>query len=75
MRYYGLAKLGALIQLICFLEFLFSQVGKWHLGMRSEELTPTRRGFETWLGYYQHGEDYYSHVFGTGCGEVREKGQ
>ena len=32
--------------------------------MRSEELTPTRRGFDTWLGYYQHGEDYYTHIFG-----------
>merc|ERR1712070_907056 len=37
--------------------------------MRSEALTPTRRGFDTWLGYYQHGEDYYTHIFGDSCGK------
>jgi arylsulfatase A-like enzyme len=41
-----------------------------HLGFRSEALTPTRRGFDTYLGYYEHGEDYYTHVFNTECGRA-----
>lgn len=43
-------------------------IGKWHLGYRSEELTPTRRGFESHLGYYWHGEDYFTHVRDLACG-------
>ena len=38
-----------------------------HLGYRSEELTPTRRGFETWVGYYWHGENYFTHVRDSDC--------
>ena len=36
-------------------------VGKWHLGFRNESLTPTFRGYDTHLGYYHAGEDYYTH--------------
>ena len=32
-----------------------------HLGFRNESLTPTYRGYDTFLGYYHMGEDYYTH--------------
>ena len=36
-------------------------VGKWHQGQASDAYTPTRRGFKTFLGYYQGMEDHWSH--------------
>ena len=27
-------------------------VGKWHLGLGARAMTPARRGFDTWLGYF-----------------------
>lgn len=36
-------------------------VGKWHLGFCKWDFTPTRRGFDTFLGYYSGRLDYYSH--------------
>ena len=37
-------------------------VGKWHLGYCDWAYTPTRRGFETFFGFYTHGTDYYERL-------------
>jgi len=36
-------------------------VGKWHLGYRLKEYTPTFRGYDSFLGYYNSMEDYWTH--------------
>jgi arylsulfatase A-like enzyme len=36
-------------------------IGKWHLGYRLKEYTPTYRGFDTFLGFYNSMEDYFTH--------------
>ncbi|XP_025084343.1 LOW QUALITY PROTEIN: arylsulfatase B-like [Pomacea canaliculata] len=38
-------------------------VGKWHLGFCNWNCTPTFRGFDSFLGYYNAQEDYYDRVF------------
>ena len=36
--------------------------GKWHVGFYKEEMTPTFRGFDSFLGFYGGGEDYMTHM-------------
>ena len=36
-------------------------VGKWHLGYRVKEYSPTFRGYDSFLGYYNSMEDYWTH--------------
>ncbi|KAL1436105.1 hypothetical protein MTO96_010851 [Rhipicephalus appendiculatus] len=45
-------------------------LGKWHLGYSSIEYTPTRRGFDTFFGYYNVAKYYYLHGlnFDNKCG-------
>lgn len=38
-------------------------VGKWHLGFCNWSCTPTYRGFDSFLGYYNAQEDYYIRTF------------
>ena len=41
-------------------------VGKWHQGFYKWAYTPTFRGFDTFYGFYNGGQDYYSHIIGGG---------
>ena len=65
--------------------------GKWHLGFYKWEFTPTFRGFDSFLGFYSGGEDYFTHESsggydfrrdtsprcGKGCSEIdwQDKGK
>lgn len=38
-------------------------IGKWHCGFRTPAMTPTSRGFDSFLGYWHWGEEYLDHVY------------
>jgi len=38
-------------------------VGKWDAGMATPEHTPLGKGYETWLGYFLHFNDYWRKTF------------
>ena len=35
---------------------------QWHLGFVSKEYTPLYRGFDSFMGFYNGAEDYYTHM-------------
>ena len=42
--------------------FLFSNVFyQWHLGFFQTDYTPTKRGFDSFFGYWGGKEDYWDH--------------
>jgi len=45
-------------------------VGKWHLGSHTAAVTPTQRGFSSYLGYWTGHMDYYDHTAQELYGEV-----
>uniref|UniRef100_A0A7S4SZ52 Sulfatase N-terminal domain-containing protein n=1 Tax=Alexandrium monilatum TaxID=311494 RepID=A0A7S4SZ52_9DINO len=46
-------------------------VGKWDAGAATPEHTPVGRGFETFVGYHQHANDYWQEGIGFSCtGEI-----
>lgn len=47
-------------------------VGKWDVGMASEAHHPRARGYDSWLGYWHHTNDYWQHTEGT-CGVKKMK--
>ncbi|XP_035694672.1 arylsulfatase B-like [Branchiostoma floridae] len=44
----------------------FELRNKWHLGFCNWNFTPTYRGFDSFYGYYNGAEDYYTHVVANG---------
>lgn len=44
------------------LGYITRLVGKWHLGYYTEKHTPTRRGFDSFSGYYGGYIKYFDHV-------------
>lgn len=47
---------------------------QWHLGFYRWEMTPTFRGFESFLGFYSGGEDYFKHTSGSAYDMRRDQG-
>eukprot|EP00948_MAST-09A_sp_MAST-9A-sp1_P000767 g767.t1 len=44
-------------------------VGKWDVGMATETHTPRGRGYDSFLGYFHHSNDYYTQKEGK-CGKT-----
>lgn len=46
-------------------------IGKWDAGMASKRQTPLSRGYESFLGYFHHANDYYTCGLGlTAVGQI-----
>jgi hypothetical protein len=44
------------------LNYVTRAVGKWHLGFYKTEFTPTHRGFDSHLGFWNGYISYYDHI-------------
>ncbi|XP_052786419.1 arylsulfatase B-like [Mya arenaria] len=60
------ANFTTLPQKLKHLGYTTHMVGKWHLGFCNWKYTPTYRGFDSFMGYYNGAEDYYTHVRAKG---------
>ena len=50
------------LQALKSLGYATHMVGKWHLGFCNWRYTPTYRGFQSFYGFYNAAEDYYTHI-------------
>lgn len=41
-------------------------IGKWHLGFLTQQHTPTYRGFDSFLGFYNSHISYYDYKYSQG---------
>lgn len=48
-------------------------VGKWHIGHAAWEYTPTFRGFDSFFGFYNGGEDHFTHQLERSYGLRRDR--
>merc|ERR1712166_1400546 len=37
-------------------------IGKWHQGFYAKAFVPTSRGFDSFFGFYDGGESYFTHI-------------
>ena len=47
--------------------YMSYMVGKWHIGFAHSSVTPLRRGFDSFFGYYNGAENYTSHSTNQGA--------
>ena len=60
-----LSKLSVLIpNLYCKTLIASHSVGKWDVGLATPEHTPIGRGYESFVGYYAHANDYWNKGMG-----------
>ena len=60
-RYIDILLCDILVRYI--INYILYEYSKWHLGFQSWEYTPTFRGFDTFAGYWNGVETYYTHEF------------
>eukprot|EP00756_Hemistasia_phaeocysticola_P054128 Hpha_TRINITY_DN30070_c0_g1::TRINITY_DN30070_c0_g1_i1::g.21442::m.21442/K12375/ARSI_J; arylsulfatase I/J len=48
--------------------YIAHAVGKWDVGMATPRHTPSGRGYRSWLGYFNHCNDYWTSVDKCGMG-------
>ena len=46
--------------------FILQHFLRWHLGYCKKEYLPTNRGFDTFYGFWNGGEGYYSKMIAKG---------